>query len=110
MTAVSDVLIRRPYLLLAAACILAAFAIDVMTMKEPFLLIFTISGFSVLTAIMYFTKGTMLTDRKIAVILIAAGFLLRLIYILYTPITYRQHDVWTFSHDFGHAGYINIYT
>ncbi len=106
MTAVSDVLIRRPYLLLAAACILAAFAIDVTTMKEPFLLIFTISGFSVLTAIMYFTKGTMLTDRKIAVILIAAGFLLRLIYILYTPITYRQHDVWTFSHDFGHAGYI----
>lgn len=99
-------LIRRPYLLLAAACIFAAFAIDVTTMSKTFLLIFTISGFSVLTAIICLTRKTKLTDRKLAVIMITAGFLLRLVYILYTPITYRQHDVWTFSHNFGHAGYI----
>lgn len=104
--AICEKLSNRPYLLLAAACITAAFAIDVTTMSSTFLLIFSIAGFSVLTAILCLTKGNKLTDRRIAVVLIAAGFLLRLVYILYTTIEYRQHDVWFFSGDKGHAGYI----
>jgi hypothetical protein len=99
-------LTQKPYLLLTVACLFAAFAIDVTTMSKTFLLIFTVSGFSVLTAIMCFTKSKKLTDKRIAVILIAAGFLLRLVYILYTTIEYRQHDVWSFSGNIGHAGYI----
>ena len=38
-----------------------------------------------------------LTERKIAALLLAFGFLLRLSYILYTKVDIRQHDVWNFS-------------
>ena len=97
---------RRPYLLLAAACITAAFAIDVTAMSNTFLQVFSITGFAVLTAILCFTKKSKLTDRRVAFILISAGFLLRLVYILYTTVETRQHDVWFFSGKIGHAGYI----
>lgn len=47
-----------------------------------------------------------LTEECLAVLLILAGFLLRLLYVLYTPVTARQHDVYLFSGTKGHAGYI----
>lgn len=47
-----------------------------------------------------------LTDEHIAALLMLAGFLLRLMYVLYTPVTVRQHDVYRFDAGKGHAGYI----
>ncbi len=44
-----------------------------------------------------------------ALLLAAAGFLLRVAYILYTSVTTRQHDVWFFGDYKGHAGYIQYF-
>ena len=50
------------------------------------------------------------TDIKTAVILLfAAAFLVRLIYVLYTGIDVRQHDVETFGSGIGHSGYIEYF-
>ncbi len=38
-----------------------------------------------------------LTQKRALVLLFAAGFLLRLAYVLYTTVATRQHDVWHFS-------------
>jgi hypothetical protein len=38
-----------------------------------------------------------LTTRRCVMLLIFAGFLLRLLYVLYTPVSMRQHDVWHFT-------------
>jgi len=47
-----------------------------------------------------------LTTEKAILLLLAAGFLIRLVYGLNTPITVRQHDVEQFGSGVGHAGYI----
>lgn len=61
----------------------------------------------------YFYGSGGLTPQRVLILLMAAGFLLRLFYILYTPVTARQHDVWQFSYkpfagfeDYRHAEYI----
>lgn len=58
----------------------------------------------VLTLYRLVTKS--MTETRAVFLLIAAGFLLRLFYVLYTPVTLRQHDVYSFSGAKGHAGYI----
>ncbi len=50
--------------------------------------------------------GKALTEKNIAVIIMALGFLVRLAYVLYTDCTVRQHDVEQFGSGIGHAGYI----
>lgn len=47
-----------------------------------------------------------LTEERAVMLLIAAGFFLRLGYGLYTPAEVRQHDVRLFGGGSGHAGYI----
>lgn len=47
-----------------------------------------------------------LTPQKIVLLLFAAGFVIRVAYILYTPMYVRQHDVLNFGMGNGHAGYI----
>lgn len=51
----------------------------------------------------------MLTVNRLIVLLALAGFLLRLVYILYTPVYERQHDVWYFGGERGHAAYIEYF-
>ena len=46
------------------------------------------------------------TDENITNIIIIIGILLRTMYIIYTPITERQHDVDYFNYE-GHLSYIN---
>lgn len=57
-----------------------------------------IAGILVLVAwAMYWGCTKRLTVKRVVLLLMAAGFLLRLCYVLYTPVSVRQHDVWYFS-------------
>lgn len=56
-------------------------------------------------AILLYARGQ-LDDRRAAALLIAAGIMLRFVYILYTDSGSRQHDVGNWSGNTGHAGYI----
>ena len=49
---------------------------------------------SIFLLLLYFKK---LTPKRGVLLLFAAGFLLRLCYVLYTTVATRQHDVWFFS-------------
>lgn len=53
-----------------------------------------------------YNKKKKLTSTNITNIIIIIGILLRTMYIIYTPITERQHDVGDFD-DAGHLSYIN---
>lgn len=54
----------------------------------------------------YLALTNKLGHRELLLLLFAAGFLLRLVYVMYTPITMRQHDVGTFGKTSGHSAYI----
>ena len=47
-----------------------------------------------------------LTVHRAVLLLFAVGFVLRIFYVLYTPYTVRQHDVWLVTSGKGHMGYI----
>lgn len=47
-----------------------------------------------------------LTADRAVWLLFAVGFTLRILYVLYTPYTARQHDVWLVTSGKGHMGYI----
>lgn len=53
----------------------------------------------------YKTKDKQIIKKHIVLLIIALGVILRGMYIVYTPITERQHDVYSI-HDQGHLGYI----
>lgn len=44
--------------------------------------------------------------RRAVLLLFCIGFVLRIFYVLYTPYTVRQHDVWYVTSGKGHMGYI----
>ena len=50
-------------------------------------------------------KDSKINTRNLAILIIAIGILIRAMYIVYTPITERQHDVYSIN-DEGHLGYI----
>ncbi len=53
----------------------------------------------------YKTKDKEIIKKQIVLLIIALGVILRGMYIVYTPITERQHDVYS-NYDQGHLGYI----
>lgn len=55
---------------------------------------------------MYLALTDRLTYDKVLLLILAAGFLVRLVYVMYTPVTLRQHDVGIFGKGKGHSGYI----
>ncbi|MBR3844847.1 MAG: glycosyltransferase family 39 protein [Clostridia bacterium] len=58
-----------------------------------------LTGFGILITVAVVLGLTkQLTAKRGVMLLLAAGFLLRLCYILYTTVGTRQHDVWSFSH------------
>ena len=61
----------------------------------------------------YLKINNKLTYRNIILLILAAGFVLRLNYCLYTfvsaTIRHRQHDVYDFGSETGHAGYIEFF-
>ena len=65
---------------------------------------------AVLVFAVYLYIGNKLNTRNIAILIMTAGFLLRLNYVLYTPlgedIRVRQHDLFAFGGEKGHSAYI----
>ncbi len=59
--------------------------------------------------LIYFACTDRLTDKTFVMIIFAAGFVLRLAYVLYTDISVRQHDVGNFDIETGHCGYIRYF-
>ncbi len=64
-------------------------------------------------AAIYLKINNKLSSRNIILLLFAAGFILRLNYCLYTVVSsttrHRQHDVYDFGSEKGHAGYIEFF-
>ncbi len=58
---------------------------------------------------MVFSVTGKLTAERAILLLLAAGFLVRLLYGMNTPVTVRQHDVELFGDGIGHAGYIEYF-
>ncbi len=70
----------------------------------------TLLGLAGLAALAgYWALRRKLTWRRSACLLIAAGFVLRLGYVLYTDIYTRQHDVGWMGGGAGHMGYIEYF-
>ncbi len=53
-----------------------------------------------------YRSSAMLSDYRVLLMLLIAGMAVRIVYILGTDITERQHDVYSFEEMKGHAGYI----
>lgn len=116
MSNIKSVLIKavyaRPITLLGCICLL--FAVLRLPSSAIHNLILLCVGLTLVAAvtIVLGIKGK-LTLKTWACLFIAAGFLLRLYYILHTDVFERQHDVWSFSNgdfvafdDCRHAEYI----
>ena len=109
MMYVDNKLIRSLCIIAAAFCLSCVFIFD----KTKRIDSFTVSAFGIciIAAVVFLLRAdNRLTEQNIFILLFAAGFLIRLNYILYTPVTLtravRQHDVWEFGSGMGHAGYI----
>ena len=108
----SDVDIRSLKIVIAASavlCVLAAILFD--KTKNLNGLQFPIFGLAVVAAVtVYLAVTKKLTARNIVLLIFAAGFVIRLNYVLYTYLTttsrVRQHDLYPFGGEKGHSAYI----
>ena len=73
---------------------------------QPLLFIFVAEILFLAGLLFYFKRKGTLTTKKILFLIAAASFLLRVLYILYTPYNVRQHDVFDIGSDQGHIAYI----
>ncbi len=95
----------KPFILLFAAVLFISFCIDTTgeTLKNPVYLFLFISLLLVFLANI---KELKKAKPETVYIIIMAGILLKLLYVLYTAVWTRQHDVIDFGTGEGHAGYI----
>ena len=102
----SDVLFHTwiPLLALAIGCCLCGFLPDIPEKDAasfaPFLLLFI----GLAAAIVALSKKW--NTQRAVCFLFAVGFVMRILYVLYTPYTVRQHDVWFVTSGKGHMAYI----
>lgn len=97
--------VRLVMMLCIAVCILCA---AYLYFSSPFQLeILTLCGLLLLLGIgVHLHTGHRLNARWVCILLGAAAFLLRGVYILYTTYLTRQHDVTPIDTDYGHQAYI----
>ena len=95
----------KPFILLSALVLFISFCMDTTgeTLKNPAYLFVFISAALVLSA---YLKELKAAKPDAVYMIIAAGIILKLLYVLYTAIWTRQHDVIDFGVGEGHAGYI----
>lgn len=74
--------------------------------EKNIVLLFAAGALIAVFAVFWLKINNKLTTGNVIAIIFLLGFTLRLIYILYTPISSRQHDVGTFGYADGHIGYI----
>ncbi len=60
-------------------------------------------------AVVFIRFSYKISDTLIIAVLIALGIAIRFVYILYTGVVDRQHDVGDFTANIGHAGYIKYW-
>lgn len=91
-----------------ALILLTLIAWPIVTYQDTSVVLVSVIGFSLLTIWLCSMLSQNISDEDRWVLLIlAAGFLLKLLYIIYTNVGIRQHDVHSFAEDVnGHAGYI----
>lgn len=91
----------RPFFLLFALCLFTA-ALDSVagTLWQGEYLFFAVSFLILLIALRYKVKWNWVTA------VLWAGLILKVLYVLYTPVWARQHDVVDFGAGEGHAAYI----
>ena len=87
------------------AAILVVLVLFYQTVQQAvFVLIVGLTALAV--AACYWIGMRAMTPQRVLLLLLAAGFVLRVGYILYTSAIVRQHDVWYFGGERGHAVYI----
>ena len=92
----------QPFALLLSVCLIVSIAVDG-TRQDLFAGEFLILFAAAVLAVFALKKYLPLNYVSI---MICIGMLLRVAYILYTPVWCRQHDVIDFGTGIGHAGYI----
>lgn len=95
--------------LAAALCGVAGIAVwTALYARSAFPVRYLLTGgfLALLAAALWMTYTRRLTASRVLLLMMAAGFLLRAAYILYTTVLTRQHDMGTFDNIYGHAGYI----
>ena len=96
---------RWLFFLYASACMITALVLIYANSHSTALMLWLFLLMLGMYAILLYARGE-LDDRRAAALLIAAGIMLRFVYILYTDSGSRQHDVGNWSGNTGHAGYI----
>ena len=92
----------------AVFCI-AAFMLTIGFVRNKTLAIAVISLIVAAAAIVFIKLSFKISDTVIIALLIALGIAIRFVYILYTGVVDRQHDVGDFTSTVGHAGYIKYW-
>ncbi|MBQ2603985.1 MAG: glycosyltransferase family 39 protein [Acutalibacteraceae bacterium] len=104
--------INKCVIVLGILCILSAIVFDVTQSYDGTALV--VCGMIVVIGLaIYLAINKKLTTQNIILLLFAAGFILRLDYVLFTKLSetsrLRQHDVYDFGSGKGHSGYIEFF-
>ena len=91
-------------LLCITACMLIISYVENKTIAIPIIALVV-----ALLAVIFIKLNYEINDAVIIAVLIALGITIRFVYILYTGVVDRQHDVGDFTSTIGHAGYINYW-
>lgn len=105
-----ECVLNHPYIALMVLCI-AITPLKIASVNNFFsnnvTIIISATVFSLLVfTVLYLYVSGRINTRNIIVLMMVAGFLLRVLYILYTDLTERQHDIGNFADDDGHSTYI----
>lgn len=107
---IEPIILRRAFGIIGLVCIICTLVFDKSrdmggTVLFP---IACILGVLILAFMLWYEKK--LTVQNIALLIIAAGFMVRLNYVIYTPLSetvrIRQHDLYSFGGEKGHSAYI----
>ena len=90
------------------ACITASM-LTIGFVKNKAFAIAIIALIAAAAAVMFIRFNYKISDTLIIAVLIALGIAIRFVYVLYTGVVDRQHDVGDFTANIGHAGYIKYW-
>ena len=103
---------NRSEKLLLSGIMLACITASMLTIgfvKNKAFAIAIIALIAAAAAVMFIRFNYKISDTLIIAVLIALGIAIRFVYVLYTGVVDRQHDVGDFTANIGHAGYIKYW-
>ena len=98
--------------LLLSGIMLACIAASMLTIgfvRNKAFAIAIIALIAAAAAVVFIRFSYKISDTLIIAVLIALGIAIRFVYVLYTGVVDRQHDVGDFTANIGHAGYIKYW-